>query len=159
MAIEIEKKFLLLNNNWKQDTTSSIYYQGYIVSGMGKTVRVRIAGEKSYLTIKGKHSGISRMEFEYEIPMEDARILLEELCEKPIIHKKRYIKKQGGFVWEIDEFYGENDGLVMAEIELEHEDQDFPKPEWLGKEVTYDSRFYNASLRINPYMNWKDTLE
>lgn len=159
MAVEIEKKFLLLNDDWKQDTTSEIYFQGYLYSGMGKTVRVRIAGENSYLTIKGKHSGISRMEFEYPIPIEDARILLEKLCEKPIIHKKRHLKKHGGFLWEIDEFYGENEGLVMAEIELESEDQDFPKPDWLGKEVTHDGRFYNASLRRNPYMNWKDTLQ
>lgn len=157
MGIEIEKKFLLINDDWKKDTTSTIYYQGYLHSGAGKTVRVRIAGEKSFLTIKGKHSGISRMEFEYAIPMEDAKVLLEELCEKPIIHKKRYLKNHGGFLWEIDEFYGENQGLILAEIELEDEQQNFPKPTWVGKEVTHDGRFYNANLRVNPYKNWKDT--
>lgn len=157
MAVEIEKKFLLTNDEWKKDSTSDIYFQGYILSGTGKTVRVRIAGEKGFLTIKGKHSGISRMEFEYPIPLEDARLLLQEMCEQPIIHKKRYKVEYGGFIWEIDEFFGENNGLVMAEIELDDENQQFPKPEWLGREVSHDGRYYNASLRQNPYKDWKDT--
>lgn len=157
MAVEIEKKFLLIDERWKKDSTAEIYYQGYISSGTGKTVRVRIAGEKAFLTIKGKHSGISRMEFEYEIPMDDAKALLAEICEQPIIHKKRYRVKYGGFLWEIDEFYGENQGLVLAEIELEDENQEFPLPEWLGREVSHDGRYYNASLRLNPYSKWKDS--
>lgn len=158
MGVEIEKKFLLVNDNWKEGATSKIYYQGYLCSGSGKTVRVRIAGDTGYLTLKGKHSGISRTEFEYPIPLEDARVLLEEFCDQPLIHKKRYLKKYKGFLWEIDEFYGENEGLVMAEIELESEDQSFPRPDWLGKEVSHDGRFYNANLRFNPYKNWKDSL-
>ena len=157
MAVEIEKKFLLINESWKKDSTSEIYFQGYISSGTGKTVRVRIAGEKGFLTIKGKHSGISRMEFEYPIPVDDAKVLLEEICEQPIIHKKRYRVEYGGFLWEIDEFYGENLGLLLAEIELENENQEFPIPEWLGREVSHDGRYYNASLRRNPYSNWKDS--
>jgi adenylate cyclase len=157
MAIEIEKKFLLTNESWKKDSTSEIYFQGYISSGTGKTVRVRIAGEKGFLTIKGKHSGLSRMEFEYPIPLDDAKVLLKEICEQPIIHKKRYRVEHSGFLWEIDEFYGENLGLVMAEIELENENQEFPIPEWLGREVSHDGRYYNASLRRNPYCNWKDS--
>jgi CYTH domain-containing protein len=158
MAIEIEKKFLLINDDWKKDSIAEIYLQGYICSGSGRTVRVRIAGDKAYLTIKGKSSGISRTEFEYPLPLADAQAMLDELCEKPIIHKKRHRKEYGGFLWEIDEFYGDNLGLVLAEIELEDENQIFPRPDWLGREVSGDSRFYNASLRLNPFKNWAHTL-
>jgi len=156
MAVEIEKKFLVKNDSWKEDTTSMIYYQGYLCSVSGRTVRIRIAGSKGFLTVKGKRSGISRLEFEYPIPLEEARELLEKFCERPFIHKRRHLKNYGGFLWEIDEFYGDNEGLVVAEIELENEKQKFPRPSWLGKEVSRDRRYYNAGLRAFPYKDWKD---
>jgi CYTH domain-containing protein len=154
MAIEIEKKFLVVGDDWKNNTSSKIYFQGYICSGSGTTARVRIAGEKAFITIKGKHKGISRLEFEYEIPLEDAKILLKDICQQPIIHKRRYLKKFGDFLWEIDEFFGENEGLILAEIELSREDEAFPEPPWLGEDVTDDGRYYNASLRTNPFAVW-----
>ncbi len=157
MAIEIEKKFLVNGEDWKEGSSSKIYYQGYLCSGSGQTVRIRIAGDKAWLTIKGKHTNISRLEFEYPLPLDEAQILLDEVCEQPIIHKRRFFKKYEGFTWEIDEFYGDNQGLVLAEIELEREDQEFPRPAWLGKEVTHDGRYYNANLRSHPYSLWKDS--
>jgi CYTH domain-containing protein len=156
MAIEIERKFLVINDGWRENATSEIYYQGYLCSGSGRTVRVRIAGKQAYLTIKGTLSGIGRLEFEYPIPVEDAKILLEEICEGPLIHKRRFLKKYGGFLWEIDEFYGDNEGLVLAEIELEHAEQEFPKPPWVGDEVSHDKRYFNARLRLCPYKQWHD---
>lgn len=158
MAIEIEKKFLVRNQDWKKDASATLYYQGYLCSGSGRTVRVRIAGETGYITIKSKHTGISRLEFEYAIPVEDARTMLDQVCQQPIIHKQRYLIRYGGFLWEIDEFYGENEGLILAEIELQSEDQEFPKPEWLGKEVSHDGRYYNASLINLPYSQWRDDI-
>jgi adenylate cyclase len=157
MAVEIEKKFLVIGNDWKEGSNSEIFYQGYIASGSGRTVRVRIAGKKAWLTIKGKHSNISRLEFEYSLPLDDAQVMLNEVCEQPIIHKRRYFKEYEGFTWEIDEFFGENQGLVLAEIELESEDQEFPQPGWLGEEVSHEGRYYNASLRSYPYSMWKDS--
>ncbi len=156
MAIEIERKFLVTNPNWKKDATSKLYQQGYLCSGDGPTVRVRIAGEKSYVTIKGKHKGISRLEFEYDIPMQEARVLLAEVCRQPIIEKRRYTKIIDGFIWEIDEFLGDNDGLILAEIELQEEQQEFPKPDWLGKDVSALHRYYNASLCHYPFKDWSE---
>lgn len=155
MGIEIEKKFLLADDSWRTGPAGKIYMQGYLCSG-GPTVRVRTAGETGILTIKGRHLGISRLEFEYEIPLEEARLLMDQLCLPPIIHKTRYIREFEGFTWEIDEFYDDNEGLILAEIELDHEEQLFPKPPWLGQEVTEDGRYYNANLRTNPYKRWKD---
>lgn len=159
MAVEIERKFLVKNNQFKKDASSTIYYQGYLCSGSGPTVRVRIAGEDAYITIKGKHSGISRLEYEYPIPVSEAQALLEEICHQPIIHKRRYRKEHKGFTWEIDEFYGDNEGLTLAEIELPSEDQSFEKPPWIGREVSHDGRYYNASLRSYPYKEWRDSSE
>ena len=152
MVKEIERKFLLKKHDWPHENFMK-YRQGYLNSDEKKTVRIRITGEKGFLTIKGASVGASRMEFEYEIPFEDAEMLLN-LCDKPLIEKNRYVVVEGDFVWEIDEFFGENRGLVIAEIELEHEDQKFPKPDWIGDEVTDDPRYYNASLVKNPYKNW-----
>ena len=152
MAKEIERKFLLKNDNWPRENVVKCR-QGYLNSARERTVRVRIAGDKGYLTIKGIRVGASRPEFEYEIPVEDAEILLD-LCEKPLIEKNRYRVVEGDFTWEIDEFFGENRGLIIAEIELEHEDQEFSIPDWIGKEVTDDPRYYNASLIKNPYKTW-----
>ncbi len=157
MDIEIERKFLVINERWKEDTTSKEYQQGYMCSGNGPTVRVRIAGEKSYITIKAKHEGISRLEFEYTIPTEEARVLLSEVCHQPIIEKRRYIKRFEGFIWEIDEFLGDNAGLILAEIELQSDDQRFPKPDWLGEEVSHLGRYYNASLCRYPFKEWSES--
>ncbi|MBU0663782.1 MAG: CYTH domain-containing protein [Proteobacteria bacterium] len=155
MGTEIERKFLVTGDAWRGMATGTEYRQGYLGSDQGRTVRVRIAGDKAFLTIKGKSSGISRMEYEYQIPVEDARVLLAELCEQPIIEKKRYRISYQGFVWEVDEFFGENEGLLVAEIELEEEGQEFEKPPWVGMEVSSDRRYANASLVKTPFSIWK----
>jgi adenylate cyclase len=152
MAKEIERKFLLKKRAWPNELAMR-YRQGYLNSTKERTVRVRTIGDKGYLTIKGIATGASRLEFEYEIPIKDANILLD-ICEKPLIEKNRYKVVEGGFVWEIDEFFGENRGLIIAEVELESEDQVFPKPDWVGEEVTGDPRYYNANLIKNPYTKW-----
>lgn len=155
MGIEIEKKFLLTGTEWKQLATGTAYRQGYLNSVKERTVRVRTINDQGFLTIKGVSVGATRLEYEYEIPLEDANALLDELCEKPLIEKNRYKVKFSGFTWEIDEFFGENDGLIVAEIELESEDQAFDKPEWVGEEVTGDSRYFNSNLIKNPYSKWE----
>ncbi len=154
MAMEIERKFLLRNDSWRRSARGRKYRQGYITAGSGVTVRVRTVEEQGFLTIKGKSSGAARAEYEYLIPVEDAREMLSTLCSGPLIEKTRYLVEYGGFTWEIDEFAGENQGLLVAEIELESEEQDFPRPPWLGREVTGDDRYFNASLVRNPYRNW-----
>jgi adenylate cyclase len=155
MGIEIERKFLVTDDEWKGLAMGTLYRQGYLSSTKKLTVRVRIAGDKAFLTIKGETSGISRMEYEYPIPVEDARVMLAELCEQPIIEKKRYTINYQGFVWEVDEFFGENEGLLVAEIELEAEGQEFEKPPWVGMEVSSDRRYCNASLVKNPFSGWE----
>lgn len=153
MGIEIERKFLIAHDSWRHGVTGIAYGQGYILRGSGRTVRVRIAGEKAFITIKGPVIGISRAEFEYSIPTEDARELLL-LCESPLIEKTRYKIHVEGHIWEIDEFHGENDGLIVAEVELSHPEEPISFPSWLGKEVTGDSRYYNSNLTIHPYRGW-----
>ena len=155
MGVEIEKKFLLKGSDWKQLAAGTAYRQGYLSSVKERTVRVRTINDKGFLTIKGISVGAVRREYEYEIPVEDANALLDELCEKPIIEKNRYKVEFSGFVWEIDEFFGENDGLVVAEIELESEDQLFDRPKWVGEEVTGDARYFNSNLIKHPYSRWK----
>jgi adenylate cyclase len=155
MGIEIEKKFLLTGTEWKQLATGTAYRQGYLNSAKERTVRVRTINDQGFLTIKGVSVGATRLEYEYEIPLEDANALLDELCEKPLIEKNRYKVNFSGFTWEIDEFFGENDGLIVAEIELESEDQTFDKPDWVGEEVTGDSRYFNSNLINNPYSKWE----
>ncbi len=155
MGIEIEKKFLLTGTEWKQRATGTAYRQGYLNSVKERTVRVRTINDQGFLTIKGVSVGATRLEYEYEIPLVDANALLDELCEKPLIEKNRYKVNFSGFTWEIDEFFGENDGLIVAEIELESEDQAFEKPEWVGEEVTGDSRYFNSNLINNPYTKWE----
>ncbi len=154
MGIEIEKKFLLKGGEWKQLAVGIAYRQGYLNSVKERTVRVRTINDKGFLTIKGISVGATRLEYEYEIPLEDAQALLDELCEKPLIEKNRYKVDFDGFTWEIDEFFGQNDGLIVAEIELESEDQSFDKPQWVGEEVTGDSRYFNSNLIKNPYSQW-----
>jgi adenylate cyclase len=155
MGTEIERKFLVIGNAWRELAVGTEYRQGYLCSGSDRTVRVRIAGGKAFLTIKGKSSGISRMEFEYAIPVEDARVLLAELCEQPVIDKIRYKVDYRGFVWEVDEFLGDNAGLLVAEIELEEEEQAFEKPPWVGAEVSADRRYSNAGLVRFPFSRWE----
>ena len=155
--IEIERKFLVKSQEFKaQATGCSHFVQGYITSPPAKTVRVRIADDKAYLTIKGSGSasGMSRFEWEMEIPGKDALALLG-ICEGGVIEKDRYYVPFAGHTFEVDEFFGDNEGLVMAEVELSSEDEAFEKPEWLGQEVTGDSRYYNSSLRKYPYIQWK----
>lgn len=152
MAKEIERKFLVKEGTWRNEKGTE-YRQGYLNSAKERIVRVRTIDDKGYLTIKGITVGASRTEFEYEIPRQDADQLLD-LCEKPLIEKIRYQVVEGDFVWEIDEFLGENRGLIVAEVELESEDQAFSKPDWVGKEVTGDPRYFNSNLIKNPYTMW-----
>ena len=154
--IEIERKFLVKSEEFKAISfAKNEISQGYLNSNPERTVRVRIKGNQGYLTIKGKgnETGMSRMEWEKEIPIDEARLLLN-LCESGIISKTRYEVKFGNHVYEIDEFFGENQGLVIAEIELQSEDEAFEKPDWLGKEVTNNERYYNSFISKNPFKNW-----
>jgi adenylate cyclase len=152
MGTEIERKFLVTGSDWRQ-ATGTHYSQGYLNRDKERVVRVRIAGEKAFLTIKGKSVGASRAEFEYEIPVADAQQLLK-LCDGPLVEKIRRVITHDGNKWEVDEFLGENAGLVVAEIELRSEDQAFTRPDWLGTEVTDDSRYYNSSLSALPFSKW-----
>jgi CYTH domain-containing protein len=158
MAIEIERKFLLKADDWRKLAQGVHYRQGYLCNEKGKYVRVRIAGDKAFITIKGASQYISRVEFEYSIPVEDADYMLQNLCEPPLIDKYRYRIPYQGFVWEVDEFFGDNEGLILAEVELQSEEQEVPLPVWIGSEVTADERYYNANLIRNPYKNWKNSL-
>jgi adenylate cyclase len=154
--IEIERKFLVNSNDFKTEAfTQNRIAQGYLSSAPERTVRVRIKGNKGFLTIKGvsNESGLSRFEWEKEIPLEDAQKLLL-LCEEGVIDKTRFEVKMGNHIFEVDEFYGENEGLVITEIELISETESFEKPSWLGKEVTGDNRYYNSFLSKNPFKNW-----
>jgi len=155
MALEIERKFLVCGEFRDQAYSSSRIRQGYISSGNGRTVRVRIRDDKGYLTIKGpsNRAGLARYEFETEISLSDAQDLMA-LCEPGIIDKTRYLVRSGNHVFEVDEFYGDNEGLVMAEVELSDENEAFVKPDFIGEEVTGDRRYYNAHLRRNPYKLW-----
>jgi CYTH domain-containing protein len=151
--IEIERKYLVTNNNYKSGTPIRIS-QGYICSEENRVVRVRIKGDKAYLTIKNATIGFARNEYEYEISVADAEAMLHNTCQQPIIDKTRYILEYKGFIWEVDEFHGDNEGLVVAEIELENKNQQFELPDFIGEEVTDDARYYNACLFKNPYKNW-----
>ena len=157
MAQEIERKFLLRNDEWRRLADSGTrYVQGYLIGAKQASVRVRIEGDMARLNIKGATLGVSRMEFEYPIPIDDAEVLLEQLCEKPLIDKHRYRLPYADHEWEIDVFSGENEGLTVAEIELNSADEEFERPDWLGAEVSHDPRYYNVSLVKNPYKNWRD---
>ncbi|MEA2012651.1 MAG: CYTH domain-containing protein [Verrucomicrobiota bacterium] len=154
MKIEIERKFLLKNDAWRSEVTSqSNYVQGYVASGNKAVVRIRTVDDRAYITFKSSKSGMSRLEYELEIPFDDAQKMLKEFCESRI-EKIRYILKRDNFIWEIDEFYGENRGLVTAEIELSHEKDSFAIPQWLGKEITDIPQYYNFALSLDPYSLW-----
>jgi CYTH domain-containing protein len=154
VAQEIERKFLVRGDDYRALGTCEHYRQGYLRRAGPSTVRVRIAGERAYLTIKGPTEGLRRSEFEYPIPLADAEELLETLCDRPQIEKRRYLVKHGDHTWEVDEFLGDNAGLVMAEIELDREDERFEMPAWVGEEVTQDPRYRNAALAMRPYKSW-----
>jgi adenylate cyclase len=155
MALEIERKFLVKGPYKDLAFKHSYIRQGYLASGAGATVRIRTKGEKGYITIKGKSNaeGISRFEWEKEIPPWEAKELLE-LCSDGFIEKERYEIQVGEHIFEVDEFFGENQGLTMAEVELRSETENFIRPDWLGKEVTGDRRYYNSHLLSNPYSKW-----
>jgi CYTH domain-containing protein len=154
MGTEIERKFLLANDDWRGLGEGKPYCQGYICSGGQGTVRIRTIGDNGFLTIKGPTRGLVRAEYEYPIPVADAREMLANLCRGPLVEKIRYTIDFAGFIWEIDEFKKENDGLVIAEIELEQPQQQFVMPPWVGTEVSNDPRYRNSSLVINPYNSW-----
>ncbi|ARO87737.1 CYTH domain-containing protein [Nitrosospira lacus] len=157
MNKEIERKFLVEDKNadsWRNAIYSEIR-QGYLSVDKQRTVRVRIAGDSAYLTIKGITAGATRAEYEYPIPVAHAREMLDDLCLRPLIEKRRYRVGYGGLVWEVDEFYGDNAGLIVAEVELKSAQQVFDRPPWAGEEVTDDPRYYNANLVNHPYTKWK----
>ncbi len=153
MAKEIERKFLVNTVNLPSLSNGHSIKQGYVPTH-GATVRVRIRDEEAYLTLKGKVAGISRSEFEYAIPVKDAKQMLDELCTHPIIEKTRYLISYKGHIWELDVFEGYNKGLIVAEIELESEDESFEKPKWVTEEVSYDRKYRNSNLISNPYCIW-----
>ena len=157
MGVEIEKKFLVDPEKWERfnKPAGKAYRQGYLVNEKEKTVRVRIAGDQAFITIKGATKGFTRPEYEYEIPVQDAQELLENF-KLTGTEKTRYRIPLGGKVWEVDVFGGANAGLIVAEIELKSENDPFEKPEFLSEEVTYDPRYYNSSLALNPYSAWKE---
>ena len=154
MPLEIERKFLVTGHAWR--TADGVpYRQGYLNRDKQRTVRVRLAGEQAFLTIKGVSTGATRVEFEYEIPVGEAAQLLS-LCDGPLIEKTRHRIPLGAHVWEVDEFHGDNTGLVVAEIELGSEDEAFVRPSWLGEEVTQLRRYYNNALASHPYSRWTE---
>ena len=157
-GLEIERKFLVRNSDYKRQAfSSSRIQQGYICSGHGRTVRVRVRDDRGYLTIKGPSDkeGVVRYEFEKEITLEEARELMK-LCEPGRVDKTRYLVKSGNHTFEVDEFYGENEGLVMAEVELQRADEPYEKPNFIGEEVTGDHRYTNTHLSKHPFQSWKE---
>jgi CYTH domain-containing protein len=154
VATEIERKFLVEGDAWRGLGTAALFRQGYLSTVKERTVRVRLVGDEGFLTIKGITVGATRTEYEYRIPAADAEAMLDHLCERPLIEKTRHIVETGGTTWEIDEFHGVNRGLVVAEVELSHADEEITPPEWAGAEVTDDPRFYNANLIAHPFSEW-----
>ena len=154
MGEEIERKFLVSGEAWRQTAEGTRYRQGFLSTEPERTVRVRVAGPRGSITVKGKNVGARRAEFEYEIPAADAERMLDTLCKRPLIEKVRYVLAVGAHTWEIDVFEGDNAGLVVAEIELRREDEAFERPEWVGDEVTDDPRYFNSNLVANPYRAW-----
>ena len=152
---EIERKFLVDTARWSPQGPGVHLVQGYLSSHPERVVRVRIAGDAAKLTIKGKTQGISRVELEYDIPIADAQTMLDGLCERPLIDKHRYTEDLAGRTWEIDIFHGDNDGLVLAEVELASETDEVELPAWATREVSHDARYFNANLLKAPYSSWK----
>ncbi|MDZ4263424.1 MAG: CYTH domain-containing protein [Pseudomonadota bacterium] len=160
MAVEIERKFLVTSDSWRAAVKKSgDYRQGYLAAMTGNaSVRVRIANNHANLNIKSMTLGVTRQEYEYEIPLQDGREMLANLCVGPVIEKRRHLVDYGNHTWEIDVFEGDNAGLIVAEIELSAEDEPFELPQWAGKEVSDDERYYNVCLAQHPYKEWKDSL-
>ncbi len=158
MATEIERKFLVNDDSWRGAVSKkSFFRQGYLASSDGASVRVRVSDDKANLNIKSMTLGVSRYEFEYAIPLSDAEEMLDKLCLGPKIEKVRYFVEHLGHTWEVDVFEGDNAGLIVAEIELDAEDEAFEKPSWAGDEVSDDERYYNVCLVTHPYKDWQDT--
>lgn len=156
MGKEIERKFLVNGDGWRGLAEGVAFRQGFLSTAPERVVRVRIAGDQGTLTIKGVTEGFSREEFEYVIPLEDATTLLDKLCQRPIIEKTRHKIIYAGSTWEVDEFVGENAGLILAEVELTHEGESFQAPPWLGREVSDDARYFNANLVQYPFTRWPE---
>lgn len=157
MAQEIERKFLILNDSWRDSAEPGTYMsQGYMGDAKRASVRVRVEGEQANINIKSATLGISRTEYEYPIPRDEALDMLKNLCEQPLIEKTRYKVKVANHTWEVDVFAGDNVGLVVAEVELESEEQAFEKPTWAGDEVSGEARYYNVCLVKHPYKDWED---
>jgi adenylate cyclase len=154
MAIEIERKFLVKSQQYRESQSTVTITQAYLVTDPEKVIRIRILGDKSILAIKSKRRGLIRSEYEFEIDPVSAREIIDQLCIRPFIEKVRYLLEFKGFTWEVDEFHGENEGLVVAEIELPSEDTFFETPEWIGDEVTDDPRYLNSNLVKLPYTKW-----
>jgi adenylate cyclase len=153
---EIERKFLVISDGWRAGAApGALYRQGYLTTGTTVTVRVRVAGDRGYLTLKGLHAGLSRAEFEYKIPLADAQQMLTHLCSAPPVEKVRYRVEHAGLIWEVDEFTGTNAPLVLAEVELENETQPVTLPDWVGQEVSTDVHYTNAYLAQRPYSTWR----
>lgn len=157
MALEIERKFLVTSDKWQRLGTPQLVRQGYLSRDIERTVRVRIKGDKAYLTIKGRNKGAVRTEFEYAIPTDEAAVLLDTLALKPLIEKTRTKVAYAGKIWEVDRFFGENEGLVVAEVELTSENETVELPPWIGREVTHLTRYYNSALSERPYSEWSET--
>ena len=156
MALEIEHKFLLRDERWRDQVEHSLRMrQGYLVSDATRSVRVRVAGDQGYLNIKSGTLGIARREYEYRIPLDEAEELLDTLCEKPLLEKTRHFIHYGDHLWEVDEFSGDNAGLIVAEVELGAVDEAFARPDWIGEEVSHDLRYYNSQLVRHPYKDWR----
>ena len=154
MGKEIERKFLVQGEAWRSLAEGSVYRQGYLSTEKERVVRVRTIGNEGFLTIKGITVGSTRLEYEYPIPVADANEMLDKLCERPLIEKTRYKIESGGHTWEIDEFGGENQGLVVAEVELSAESEAVDLPDWIGEEVTADPRYFNSNLIAHPFSTW-----
>jgi adenylate cyclase len=154
MATETERKFLVTGEGYRKLGEPVFCRQGYLSTEKERIVRVRVKADRGFLTVKGVTSGIRRTEFEYEIPAADAERMLEELCEKPIIEKYRYNIEQDGLQWDVDEFVGVNEGLVLAEVQVHNEDQDITLPQWVGREVSNEPKYFNSSLVHQPYSKW-----
>lgn len=156
MGTEIERKFLVTGDGWRAGAEAFAVRQGFLCTAPGRTVRARVAAGRGYLTIKGQHAGLTRAEFEYGIPVEDANFILDKICQPTLIEKTRHRVAYGGLTWEVDEFAGLNAGLIVAEVELESEAQPVDLPPWVGREVSADFRYTNAYLSQHPYTTWSE---
>jgi adenylate cyclase len=160
MPVEIERKFLVAGDAWRASVTrTELFRQGYLATTRSCSVRVRVGGERAWLGLKGRVIGMSRPEYEYSIPVVEAREILDTLSDEGLVEKYRHWVTHGDREWEVDEFLGANAGLVVAELEIEREDEDFPLPSWLGPEVTHDVRYYNSSLALAPWSRWAGDAE